>query len=356
MREKGMTLFPILSLLAALCGAQEASLNTDFHFYGDDTEFRGPYRDGDTLFGVHLAAVLDLKWAEGFSAHAGIWAGRRNGSDEFFDESRPVLSALFSHGGTSFILGSFFPEKRHGFLEPLQDPRFEFTRPLENGFQWTDEGRGHRFQMFLNWQRYATPARREIFDSGLLARRDLSRSMAAEVQVHSWHRGGQVAATGTVINNNAAAIGFVFAPGNVWGLRLSLHVLGSKTTLEPEFPLRKTMGHGILGRLEARPWARVGLYALYWDARDFTSFEGDPNYNSQGMDAGTYERKRTYAEAGITYEWQMVSAAFLEGQLALHVVDNDEVTPSLRFSLRIPVEVPLGRIPSAPKDTGAATE
>ena len=337
--------FLLVLLLAVPCVAQDAAFRADLHFYGDNTEFTGPYRDGDTFFGVHLAAALDLKWTGQFSLRAGAWAGRRHGSDEFFDDSRPVLSALFFFRGTSFILGSYFPERRHGFLDPLQDPRFEFTRPLESGFQWTDEGPRHRFHLFLNWQRYAAPERREIFDSGLLVRRDLSRSLAVDVQVHSWHRGGQVAATGTVLNNNVAAVGFVFTPAKTW--RLSLHAVGSKTSKEPESPLRKTKGHGILGRVEVRPWSRVGLYALYWTARDFTSFEGDPNYCSQGMEPGLYERARNYAEAGIRYSWEPVRSARFEGQLALHVVDNDEVTPSLRFSLRIPVEVPLGRIPAS---------
>ena len=336
-------------LLAAAAGcAQDVTLTTVLDLYGDNTEFTGPYRKGDTIFGGRLASALDFRFSDRLSMRVGAWGARRHGSDEFFDETLPLLSATLSSGNSSIIVGSHFPEKRHGFLDALQDPRLEFTRPMESGFQWTDEGPRHRSQLYLNWQRYATAARREIFDSGFLTRAAVSDSLDLDLQIHSWHRGGQIAETGTVINNNAAALGVVYAPRTMaaWRVTLSLHALGSKATKEPEFPLRRTKGHGILGRLEAWPWTRAGFFAQVWEALDFFSFEGDPNYNSQGLEPGDYEPKRSYAEVGVKWAWSPAGEARFEGQLALHVVDHSEITPSLRLSLRVPVVVPLGRVPA----------
>ena len=66
--------------------AQERiTIAADVLLYGDNTEFRNPFREGETLFGAapRVSVIFDL--GDRAALQLGIFANQRFGSDEAFE-------------------------------------------------------------------------------------------------------------------------------------------------------------------------------------------------------------------------------------------------------------------------------
>ena len=81
-------------------------VQTDLLFYGDNTEFRNPFREGETIFGAALrvAGVVDLN--DRVRLSIGAFGNQRFGSDTSFEQVRPVLSLTVRGKRSSFIFGT----------------------------------------------------------------------------------------------------------------------------------------------------------------------------------------------------------------------------------------------------------
>src|SRR5918999_5575310 len=109
----------------------EVNLRTDALFYGDNTEFHSPFRDGETLFGVAARAAVEASLSERVSIGAGISVNQRFGSEEAFEQVRPVLALTLRGRRSTFVLGTLpfqsvaspvGPDNDgpHGLLPPVQ--------------------------------------------------------------------------------------------------------------------------------------------------------------------------------------------------------------------------------------------
>src|SRR5687768_7257904 len=156
-------------------------------FFGDNTEFRNPYREGETIMGAAATFAVDIPLSERVSLVAGAFGTRRYGSDQAFDLARPVLSLRLTNERSTLLMGTLSPPLAgdpagpdragpHGLLPPLQRETLAFERPYEAGFQWKFAGASITHDMWINWQRLNTPAHRERFDVGA----------AGEVRIVPW--------------------------------------------------------------------------------------------------------------------------------------------------------------------------
>ena len=95
--------------------AQERlAVQTDLLFYGDNTEFSNPFREGETIFGAALrvAGVLDLN--DRVRLSIGAFGNQRFGSDRGFELVRPVLSMAVRGKRSSFVFGTLpAPRNEH---------------------------------------------------------------------------------------------------------------------------------------------------------------------------------------------------------------------------------------------------
>ena len=78
----------------------------DMTFYGDNTEFFNPWRDGETLLGTESRLFLDIDLDEHVTLRAGLFGNHRFGDHHNFENVRPVLALHVKNDVTRFIIGS----------------------------------------------------------------------------------------------------------------------------------------------------------------------------------------------------------------------------------------------------------
>src|SRR5687767_11022121 len=132
----------ILLLCAALLPSNAASqeqitIRSDFLFYGDNTEFRNPFREGETIFGAAVRVTAELDLNERITVAAGGFANQRFGSDTAFEQVRPVLALTVRGRRSAFVFGTLPPltselpsgpdrNGSHVLLPPLQRETLAF--------------------------------------------------------------------------------------------------------------------------------------------------------------------------------------------------------------------------------------
>ena len=316
-------------------------LGADVIFYGDNTEFRNPFREGETIFGA--AARLDgrVEISESVTLSLGVFGNQRFGSDQSFEQVRPVVAMSIRKGPSRFIFGTLStpragwpsgPDRTgpHGLLPPLQRETLAFERPYEAGLQWTVDARDYEHDTWVQWQRLNTEEHRERLDAGARAQWRMNGVLSLPVHAHIVHEGGQLHATGPVRDSVALATGIVLSrrlPASreqpIVVLDPSLELLGlwSHFTPDREQPQRTRDGAAFFGRaaIEGLAWR---AHLIVWRGDDFIKDEGDPNYLSIRRDGTRYRGIRDYAEAGITKSFDVARASRLEASFRLHRVER----------------------------------
>ena len=87
--------------------AQERiTISADVLLYGDNTEFRNPFREGETLFGAapRISALFDF--GERAALELGVYANQRFGSERASELTRPVIALRLRSRHATFIFGT----------------------------------------------------------------------------------------------------------------------------------------------------------------------------------------------------------------------------------------------------------
>ena len=310
------------------------AIRSDVLLYGDNTEFRNAFREGETMFGaaVRIAAVADLN--ERVSLSMGAFGHQRFGSDEALEQVRPVISLTVRGRRSSFVFGTLpaptqevpsGPDRGgpHGLLPPIQRETLAYERPYEAGLAWTFTGNAIRHAFWLEWQRLNTPDHRERFDGGLNASLRVTDHFAVPLQLHVVHEGGQLHASGAVADSISAATG-VDLHGNVGGAyyaSLELFGLMSRRVPDRSLPDLSRDGAAFFGRTSVERSGWRG-HVIFWRGRNFVTDEGDMNYLSTMRSGERYAGVRDYAEAGLTRRFILSPSAMLEVSGRAHRVEN----------------------------------
>ena len=313
-------------LRAVPAGAQSLTWSTAVALYGDNTEFFTPYRVGETLLGGQFRSELVFRTGARTGFHLGAFGDHRSGAEDFLETVKPVLTFQYRTPRSTGLLGAMFPERRRGYLEPLQATTFEITRPIEYGLSWRERRARWEADVFVNWQRLNLEGQREAFDFGWILKVRPLRQLTLETQLHGLHRGGQLFDAGVpVTNNTATAYGVTVADSLRWTGRasLALHYLRSSGNIDPEAPTgRPDDGHGWYLRAAITPRGWFELFSISWWGRDFLAQEGDNNYNSVGADPSFYRARRKYWELGVLRRATIEGAVTLDAELRFHRIDN----------------------------------
>ena len=315
--------------------AQEhVTLQTDFLFYGDNTEFRNPFREGETILGtaVRTAAVLGVNERIRFAL--GVFGNIRFGDEDAFQLVRPVVALTISGKRSAFVLGTLStptagdppgPDRTgpHGLLPPLQRETLAFDRPYEAGLGWTFQGSTFRHALWIDWQRLNTPEHRERFDAGAVGEIRLSRLIGLPFQLHIVHEGGQLFASGPVADSTAFAAGVRLhgRAGRFDSLSLEVYGLGARFVPDRAEPRRSLDGAGFFTRASAERRGWRG-HVIVWRGEDFIKDEGDANYLSVRRDGSRYHGTRDYAETGLSRTFTPAPGVTLEASGRLHRVEK----------------------------------
>jgi hypothetical protein len=323
-------------LLARAAAAQDVdySLDATATFYGDNTEFFNPFREGETILGLHGIVVGEARTSDRLAIRAGVFGNQRFGSRQAFEQWRPVLSLVIGSPKSQLILGTINTVRRaqgigpdrsgpHGLLPPLQAETLSLTRPWEAGAQWLVATPSISHESWVHWQRIGNHDQRERFDAGAVSRFKVHRALTIGGDFHVVHDGGQLTSIGAVGESIAGAIG-----GEVGGatkrfdrVAFEAYVLGSRNVPDRAEPLLTRAGFATFLRLSAQ---RNGwrAHAIVYRGDDFLTREGDTNYLSMRRDGTAYRLLRDYAEGGLTRLFPLAKDSFIEASLRGHRVEH----------------------------------
>jgi hypothetical protein len=318
--------FMLLTTIGWLPGtwalAQPVTLQNQLTFYGDEEGFDGPYRQEQTLLGQQFWTAFEAATGSRTGLEGGVFLDHPSAVDSTVN-FLPLLSFKYFTPTTRLVFGTLETKDRHGFLEPLEVETLEITRAVEYGLQWEEADGWLLSDWFLNWQQLNTPGNPEIFDYGGVSRLSLFEALDAELQFHGYHQGGKLFYVG-VVNNYVPALGFrLHAPLGFLGMgKLSVFGLLSGNLDGPFLQVTQSQwGKGFYVRGSVSPWNIAELYGIVWAAQGFFSWEGDGNYNSEGLN-GYYQSNRTYEEIGLLKKVAGGEDANLEAEFRTSCIDG----------------------------------
>jgi len=313
---------------------EQLAIRSDFLFYGDNTEFRNPFREGETMFGAAVRVTAEVGLNDRVTVSAGGFGNQRFGSENAFEHVRPVLSLTVRGARSSFVLGtlppvtsehSMGPDRNgpHELLPPLQRETLAYERPYEAGLAWTFTGADLRHHFWLEWQRLNTPEHRERFDGGMRTSYRLSHLVTLPLQFHVVHEGGQLHQSGAVADSAAIAAGAIVGGtiGGRYPATLEVFALGSRHVPDRSRPELSSDGTAFFGRAAAERSGWRG-HVIFWRGRNFIKDEGDANYLSVARNGDRYRRTRDYSEAGLTRRFTLARAAVLDVSGRVHRVEG----------------------------------
>ena len=327
-----------MSLLSSNVSAQEQlTIRSDFLFYGDNTEFKNPFREGETIFGAAARVAAEIGLNDRVTISAGVFGNQRFGSDDAFELVRPVLSLTVRGRRSSFVFGTLPAQTSaidigpdlggpHALLPALQRETLSFDRPYEPGLAWTFEGSKLRHHFWLEWQQLNTSEHRERFDGGIRTSYRLSDLVAIPVQLHVVHEGGQLYNSGVVRDSSAVATGATLTghtgeTGDVYALSLDLLAVGSLYVPDRGESDLSRDGIGFFGRAAVEHAGWRG-HVIFWRGRNYIKHEGDPNYQSITRIGDRYIGTRDYSEAGLTRRFTLTPSAVIDVSGRLHRVEG----------------------------------
>jgi hypothetical protein len=332
MRVAGLLLCAAL-LPSSAVAQEQLAIRSDFLFYGDNTEFSNPFRDGETIFGAVARASLDIALNDRVTVSAGAFGNQRFGSAHSFEQVRPVLSLTVRGSRSSLVLGTLpavsteFPigpdrGGPHELLPPLQRETLTFERPYEAGLAWSFKGTSLQHHLWLEWQRLNTPEHRERFDGGVRTSYRLSDILAIPVQLHVVHEGGQLFASGPVADSAAIATGArISAALGRYNTTFEVLAAGSNHVPDRSQSDLSRKGAGLFTRLSAERDAWRG-HVIFWRGRDFIKDEADANYLSVFQSGTPYRGIRDYSEVGLTRRFRLARAAVFDVAARVHRVEG----------------------------------
>ena len=222
-RPGSASLLIILSLLGfadASIAQQGVTVAAGAMFYGDNTEFRNPFREGETLFGAAVRLDASIELSDTVSLALGVFGNQRFGGEQSFELVRPVIALTVQGRRSRLVFGTLFtphsaggPDRTgpHGLLPPIQRETLAFERPYEAGLQWSVSGARWNHEAWLDWQRLNTPEHRERLDAGSRVEWHAAGPLFLPFQGHIVHEGGQLFASGPVRDSFAFASGIVLS-------------------------------------------------------------------------------------------------------------------------------------------------
>jgi len=328
----------VVALLSAPCPATAqvpVSLQLDGAFYGDNTEFDGTFRSGETILGAFQRLFVEFRPGGNAAVRFGLFAQERAGSSSPVDHALPIVTLDLGSPHQRFIVGtldpnsprSFGPDRTtpHGLLPPLAVETLWFTRAYEAGIEWLVNADRIRQDAWLDYQLENTAEHREKLDAGVVGRARIGGPVYAGYQFHIVHHGGQQYATGPVSDSLGFAPSLV-VEGPLGGLDLAsaeVFVLAAFDRPDRFAATNPTLeGHAVFVRLaaETRGWRG---HLIAWRGHDFNHEDGDPNYLSRFSNGTLDHGTREYSEVGIARLMRPAPGLEFEASFRVHRIDSD---------------------------------
>jgi hypothetical protein len=349
-RTARWTALAFLYATAVASAQQPISVSLDTVFYGDNVEFDGRFRTGETILGSWQRLAADIEIGRLASLKLGVYALERDGSERRTELARPVATLTIGTKRHRFLMGTLETNDRpeigpdretpHGLLPPLAVEQLWFSRAYEAGLQWRTDTEAVTQDAWFDYQKLVTQAHRELFDAGIVGKVQRSKTapIALLYQLHVVHHGGQQVHTGNVSDSLGYGPGVMLRrPMPVVGnASLEVYTLFSFDRPDRGRPELDVNGRALFARLAAERNDWRG-HVLAWRGHLFRHEEGDLNYLSENLDGTTFVGRRDYAEAGLAKVFRPASPVDFEVSGRFHLVQGHR-----GYSYRLRAIVHLG--------------
>ncbi|MGM0443799.1 MAG: hypothetical protein ACQEQV_06400 [Fibrobacterota bacterium] len=157
--------------------------------YMNNQEYFNEYMPGQLLLGVSGQVIGSLAVTEGVFLRAGVAVLRKSGEEDFFSDSRPVLTAGYTNQGFAALLGTI--DMEHGLKGPMRRRRYSLHTLTEEGLQLRWKYPAVRADLWAVLLERNTPRHLEHINAGVRA--DVSTGPVFWHGALLWdHYGGQL--------------------------------------------------------------------------------------------------------------------------------------------------------------------
>lgn len=277
-----------------------------------NNEYFGDYIEGYTMMGYTVQPAFVYYAGSHFRIKAGMHALHYSGTDDF-TEILPVFSI---HAKLSdkldLIMGGLQGDVHHQLIEPIFDPENQYTRPIENGFQFLYNSKKMWFDAWVDWEQFIFPGdtKPEKFTAGISSEITLTNNesvwnICIPAQMVATHLGGQISNYSEAMQSLAnLATGIKlsrrFGDGFIRDISFAAY-LASYHDLTAQSGWDFTHGSAVY------PVAQVGykygvLMAGYWKAHNFLAPKGSQLFQStSNYKNGFYSEYRDLATAKLFF-------------------------------------------------------
>jgi len=164
-----------------------------------NNEYFGNYIEGYTMMGYTAQPSLVYYAGSHLRIKAGIHAIQYSGM-KHFTEILPTFSIHVKLSeNLDLIMGGLQGDVHHRLIEPLFDPENQYTRPIENGFQFIYDTKSFWLDAWVDWEQFIVLGdnKPEKFTAGISSEVSLTQaesnwSVSIPGQMVATHLGGQI--------------------------------------------------------------------------------------------------------------------------------------------------------------------
>lgn len=255
-----------------------------------NNEYFGEYTEGYTLVGYAVQPSVMYYAGSRLRVKAGLHLLQYSGVSEF-TEVLPVFSVHAQlTDKLDLIMGGLKGDVHHRLIEPIFDTEHQYTRPIENGFQFIFQGDNLWLDSWLDWEQFIFPGdtKPEKFTAGVSSEYRFTKAnsdfnVTMPVQLIATHLGGQISDFSESMQSLANIVS---------GIKLSHDVgdgfirrVGLSTYFAMYKDLTKQSGWNFHSGDAIYPVAEVdykygSFMTGYWHARNFLAPKGSHIFQS----------------------------------------------------------------------------
>lgn len=277
-----------------------------------NNEYFGNHTEGYTMMGYTIQPSLMYYAGSNLRIKAGVHIIYYSGLSEF-TEVIPTLTIHTKLGDhLDLIMGGLKGDVHHRLIEPIFNPENQYTRPIENGFQFIYDNNKLWLDAWVDWEQFIIVGddKPEKFTAGIsaeykLINTDTGWNLNIPGQLIATHLGGQISDFEEPMQSLANMVsGFKLNKNIGYGFIQRIGLSGYATwyqDLTEKSGLPFTAGHALY------PVGEIGykygeLMLGYWYGNNFVAPKGSTIFQSiSDYKPGFYERERQLLTAKISF-------------------------------------------------------
>ncbi len=311
----------------SLTGQLRLGLN-NFNYFRN-YEYSNSFHDGYTLFGSQLETQLQYFAHPNLLLSLGAYMRKDFGQDGLY-EVQPLIQVHYHKNDLSLIFGRLESNTAQAYMEPLYNPEFRLTQPLNYGTQVKIQEPGYRLDAWLSWEKMIYPKdeqKEEILGGLVFEPRLLKKSrhdLTLPFQFLAYHKGGQIDALKNIPlstwTNTALGLKYQYrSTGRIRNLFTENYwVISSDHS--PEKQWNFTQGKALYANIGLEStWGNLKL--SYWNSRGFINFRGMPLYSSVSntvYDKGYTQRQRELLLVQYVFQKELVPNFYVDLRFEPH--------------------------------------